>query len=83
MKRVHRFAPEVPQRLADRGTELIEHHLSVAGVSRASELSEEARVRLARDLRAFFEAELPAELVRPLGPAARLRIWLRGLRRRR
>ena len=62
MKKVNRYVPDVPQRMADRGTEIVERHLAAAGVSRASELPEEGKVRLVRDLQAFYRQELPEGL---------------------
>lgn len=59
MKKVHRHVPDVPQRVADRGTDLVERYLAAYGVSRACDLPEEGKVRLARDLRAMFDRELP------------------------
>lgn len=68
MKKVNRYVPEVPQRVADRGTEIVERHLAAYGVSRAADLPEEGKVRLMRDLRGFFEQELPDGL-RMLNPS--------------
>lgn len=62
MKKVNRLVPDVPQRVADRGTEVVERHLTTYGVSRASELPEEAKVRLMRDLQRFYKQEFPQGL---------------------
>jgi len=62
MKKVNRYAPDVPQKLGDRGTEIVERHLAAYGVSRASDLPEEGKVRLMRDLQGFFKRELPEGL---------------------
>jgi hypothetical protein len=59
MKKVNRHLPDVPQLVADRGTEIIERHFNAYGVKRASDLPEEGKVRLHRDLQQFFTAELP------------------------
>lgn len=59
MKKVSRFVPEVSQRAADRGTEIVERHLATYGVSRAADLPEEGKVHLMRELRAYFDRELP------------------------
>lgn len=82
MKKVNRYVPDVPQRVADRGTELVERHLAAYGVSRAADLPEEGKVRLMRDLRGFYDTELPDGL-RMLDPSdvgwrgALKRFWLR------
>jgi hypothetical protein len=59
MKKVNRHVPDVPQLVADRGTEIIERHFNAYGVKRACDLPEEGKVRLHRDLQQFFAAELP------------------------
>ena len=59
MKKVNRHLPDVPQLVADRGTEIIERHFNAYGVKRASDLPEEGKVRLYRDLQQFFITELP------------------------
>jgi len=59
MKKVNRHLPDVPQLVADRGTEIIERHFNAYDVKRASDLPEEGKVRLYRDLQQFFVAELP------------------------
>lgn len=88
MKKVNRYVPDVPQKVADRGTELVERHLAAYGVSRAADLPEEGKVRLIRDLRGFFDEELPDGL-RMLDPSdvgwrgALKRLWLRIIGRSR
>jgi hypothetical protein len=62
MKKVNRYVPDVPQRVADRGTEIVERHLAAYGVSRAMDLPEEGKVKLLRDLQAFFGREIPEGL---------------------
>ena len=62
MKKVNRYAPDVPQKFGDRGTEIVERHLAAYGVSRASDLPEEGKVRLMRELQGFFNRELPEGL---------------------
>jgi hypothetical protein len=72
--------PDVPQQVADRGTELIERHLSAYGVTRARDLPEEGKVYLRRELAGFFAAELPGGIPPP--PHARgWRRWWNGLSR--
>jgi len=67
MKKVNRLVPDVSQRVADRGTEVVERHLTAYGVSRASELPEEGKVRLMRDLQGFYKQEFPTglEMIHP------------------
>lgn len=55
MKRLFPEKPDVSQVVANRAVRIIEKHFRTQRVSRASELSEEARIRLYRDLRFFFE----------------------------
>jgi hypothetical protein len=62
VKKVNRLVPDVQQRLADRGTEVVERHLAAYGVSRAMDLPEEGKVRLMRDLQGFYQQELPEGL---------------------
>ncbi len=59
MKKVNKFVPDVPQKVGDRGTEIVERHLAAYGVSRAMDLPEEGKVRLMRDLQGFFKEEFP------------------------
>lgn len=74
MQKLFGTAPDVPQTVANKGARLIEGYLRRNRVSRAKELPDEERVRLLRDLRALFDAEL--------GPVARNSdIW--ATRRRR
>lgn len=58
MKKLFPETPDVPQSVANRAVRIVEKHLRQHRVDRASELSEEAKVRLLRDLRSFFEAEM-------------------------
>ncbi|HEU4752613.1 MAG TPA: hypothetical protein VFU47_05845, partial [Armatimonadota bacterium] len=62
VKKVNRYVPDVPQRVADRGTEIVERHLAAYGVSRAMDLPEEGKVRLMHELQSFFGRELPEGL---------------------
>jgi hypothetical protein len=59
VKKTNRYVPDVPQRVADRGTEVVERQLAAYGVSRASDLPEEGKIRLMRELRATLDEELP------------------------
>lgn len=58
MKKVFPDAPDVPQGVANRGVRIIEKHLRLHKVDRAKDLPEEAKIRLLRDLRTFFDSEL-------------------------
>ena len=57
MKKLFPEAPDVSQSTANRATRIIEKHLRVHRVSRASDLSEEAKVRLYRDLSFYFDSD--------------------------
>jgi len=60
MKKINRHVPDVPQGIADRGTELIERYFVAYGVKRAADLPEEGKVRLHRDLQSYFSEMMPA-----------------------
>jgi hypothetical protein len=62
VKKINRYVPDVPQRVADRGTEVVERHLAAYGVSRAMDLPEEGKVRLHHELQKFYYNELPEGL---------------------
>jgi hypothetical protein len=59
MKKVNRHLPDVPQGIADRGTEIVERHFNAYGVKRASDLPEEGKVRLYRQMQRYFADEMP------------------------
>ena len=61
MRKVHRRAADVPQAVADRGTEILERTFAAYGVTRAQDLPDEGKVYLWRELRALFAAELPSD----------------------
>jgi hypothetical protein len=82
MKKLNRLVPDVPQGTGDRGTEVIERVLAAYGVSRASDLPEEGKMRLVRELRLFFEAEFPEGLTLLRPSDVGLRGWLKGVVRR-
>jgi hypothetical protein len=79
MKKINRHVPDVSQGIADRGTEIIERHFNAYGVKRASELPEEGKVRLFREMQQYYAAEMPGGLdVRPPAPWwARAGNWAR------
>jgi hypothetical protein len=87
VKKVNRYAPDVPQKAGDRGTEIVERHLAAYGVSRASDLPEEGKVKLMRELQSFFNRDIPEGLTM-LNPADMgwrgffKRLWYRFTRRR-
>jgi len=62
MKKVSRHVPDVPQGIADRGTEIIERHFNAYGVKRASDLPEEGKVHLYREMQQYFAVEMPGGL---------------------
>lgn len=69
MKKINRHVPDVSQGIADRGTEIIERHFNAYGVKRASELPEEGKVRLSREMQQYFATEMPAGVdVKPPAP---------------
>jgi hypothetical protein len=55
MKRIHKRYAEVRQRDANSITAIVQEHLDASGVSRTAEMSDEARIRLNRDLRYYRE----------------------------
>jgi hypothetical protein len=57
MKKLFPEMPDVPQNVANRAVRIIEKHLRAHRVSRARDLPEEARIRLYRDLRFYFDGE--------------------------
>jgi hypothetical protein len=59
MKKVNRHLPDVAQGTADRGTESIERLFNAYGVKRASDLPEEGKVRLYRQMQQYFSTEMP------------------------
>ena len=87
MKKLNKYMPDLPQKLSDRGTELVERQLAAYGVSRAADLPEEGKVRLMRELQSFLAHELP-DGVKMLDPSdlgwrgALKRLWrtLKGQR---
>ena len=58
MKKLFADTPDVPQGVANRAVRIIEKHLRQHKVDRAKDLPEEAKIRLLRDLRFFFESEM-------------------------
>jgi len=59
MKKLNRHVPDVSQGIADRGTEIIERYFTAYGVKRASDLPEEGKVRLYREMQQYFATEMP------------------------
>lgn len=55
MKKLFPETPDVPQAVANRAARIIEKHMRMHRVEKAKDLSEEARVRLYRDLRFLFD----------------------------
>jgi hypothetical protein len=65
MKKINRHVPDVPQGIADRGTEIIERHFNAYGVKRGCELPEEGKVHLYREMQQYFAVEMPGGLEIP------------------
>jgi hypothetical protein len=80
VKKVHRHVPDVPQSIADRGTEIVERHFQAYGVKRAMDLPEEGKVHLMREMRSFFAAELPGQS-EAMAPRTGFAGWLERIRR--
>lgn len=59
MRKIYQSAPDVPQAIANKAIEIIERQFAANGVRRAEELPEESKVRLLRELQAFFASEFP------------------------
>ena len=55
MKKLFPDVSDVPQTMANRAARIVERHLRTQRVTRARDLSEEARIRLYRDLRLLFD----------------------------
>lgn len=80
MKKIHRAVPDVPQHVADQGSEIVERYFSRYGVTRALHLPEEAKVNLYQELRAFYSVELtPAWLEKAMARAQQTAWWQRAL----
>ena len=77
MKKLFPEAPEVPQSVANRASKIVEKYLRLHRVERARDLPEEAKVRLYRDLRFFFESG--GKPTDPGSGAGRLRRYLSNL----
>ena len=82
MKKLFPQAPDVPQPIANGAIRIIERYFRLHRVGKAGNLPEEARVRLTRDLRAFFDAELggvdsskATRRKRRGGIVERIRVW--------
>ncbi len=56
MKKLFPDVPDVPQSVANRAVRIVEKHLRTHKVTRARDLPEEAKIRLYRDLKFFFES---------------------------
>ena len=80
MKKLYPDAIDVPQGVANRAVRIIEKRLRQAQVERTRYLSEESRVRLFRELRAFFDAETGGNGQR-LSEGQREGLWTRFLKK--
>jgi len=79
MKKLNPEAADVPQGVANRAVRIIEKHLRQGQVERARDLSEESRVRLFRDLRAFLDTETGGGS--PMSEKQKNRLWTRLLKK--
>jgi hypothetical protein len=79
VKKIHRHVADVPQSVADRGTEIVERHFQAYGVKRACDLPEEGRVHLYRQMQQFLAAELPEGSL-PREPRRRWPQWIERLK---
>jgi len=83
MKKLFSEIPDVQQGVANKVVRVIERHFRFHKVTRANDLSEEARVRLHRDLRALFDVELgsggslSADRKRRAGVLEKIHAWLK------
>lgn len=57
MKKLYPDMPDVTPAVANRAIRIMERHLRTHRVTRAKDLPEEAKIRLYRDLRLFFEGD--------------------------
>ena len=80
MKKIHRHVADVPQNIADRGTEIVERHFQAYGVKRAIDLPEEGKIHLMREMRTFFADELPRH-AEPSAQRSPLGRWWDRMRR--
>ena len=82
MKKLFPGMPDVPQNVANGAVRIIERHFKTHRVTRATELSDEAKVRLHRDLREFLNTEIglpgPQSAVRKrrVGLFEKITTWL-------
>ncbi len=75
MKKIHRMIPDVPQHVADQGSDILERYFNRYGVTRALHLPQDARVDLLRELRAFYAVELSPEWLEKATARAQQRSW--------
>ena len=81
MKKLFPEAPDVPQPVANRAVRIVEKYFRLHRVERARDLPEEAKIRLLRDLRSFFDAEL-RHIGPAVGDATKRKGWLAKLIKR-
>lgn len=74
MKKLFPDMPDVPQSVANRAVRIVEKHLRTHRVTRVRDLPEEAKIRLYRDLRLFFEGDPQS----PAGDGEKQSFTLRG-----
>jgi hypothetical protein len=56
VKKLFPEVPDVPPSVANRASRIVEKHLRLHHVNRARDLPEDAKIRLYRDLRFFFDS---------------------------
>ncbi|MDO8683265.1 MAG: hypothetical protein Q7N50_07290 [Armatimonadota bacterium] len=81
MKKMYPDMEDVPQSIATRAARIVEKRLRQEQVSRARDLSEESRVRMYRELRAFFDEELRTKNGGERSNRNREGLWTRFLKR--
>ena len=79
MKKLFPDVPDVSPSVANRAVRIVERHLRTHRVSRAKDLPEEARIRLYRDLRLFFEGDQQSPDAGGRKPGFSVRAFLSGL----
>ena len=81
MKKLYPEVEDVPQSVANRASRIIERLLRQTQVERARDLPEEARIRLFRELRAYFDGETRLGSGQSASRHNRDGLWSRFLKR--
>lgn len=64
MRKIYQSAPDVPQGIANKATDIIERHFAASGVRRADDLPEENKIHLLRELQRLFSTDLQVAMSR-------------------